>query len=169
MDRLLRPIPLVVTAAVVALLALLVYGVAPAAPAAAVAAACEKTTVGDVEDEVMCPVCGTPLNLATNAPQARRERAYIQDLVERCKSKDEIKAALVSEFGDRVLALPDSKGFGLTAYLVPALGLLLGIAGVTLAAMRWRHAPRPPEADAGPPPDPPDAARLEADLERYKL
>ena len=38
---------------------------------------CPKTTLGDVEDEVMCPVCGTPLGLATEAPQAERERALI--------------------------------------------------------------------------------------------
>ena len=36
---------------------------------------CPKTTLGDIEDEVMCPVCGTPLGLATEAPQAQRERA----------------------------------------------------------------------------------------------
>ncbi len=151
-------------------LALMLAALALAAPATAIAANCPQTTVGDVEDEVMCPVCGTPLNLATDAPQARRERAFIQSLVEQCKSKNEIKNSLASEFGDRVLAMPDDKGFGLTAYLVPALGLLAAIAAVTLAAMRWRRNPRAagPEA-AGPAPDPRDAARLEADLERYKL
>ena len=41
---------------------------APAA--AALAADCPQTTLGDVEDEVMCPVCGVPLGLATEAPQA---------------------------------------------------------------------------------------------------
>jgi cytochrome c-type biogenesis protein CcmH len=152
--------------AVVVLAALMALVVAPAA----LAADCPKTTLGDVEDEVMCPVCGTPLNLATDAPQARRERAFIQSLVEQCKSKGEIKNALSREFGDRVLALPDDKGFGLTAYLVPALGLLLAIAGVTLAAMRWRRGPRSGgDGDIAPAPDPRDAARLDADLERYKL
>ena len=33
-----------------------------------------RTTLGDVEDEVMCPVCGTPLALATEAPQAIQQR-----------------------------------------------------------------------------------------------
>ena len=149
---------------------LLVVLIALAAPAAALAqATCPRTTVGDIEDEVMCPVCGTPLNLATDAPQARRERAFIQGLVEQCKSKGEIKTALAAEFGDRVLAVPDDEGFGLTAYLVPALGLLLAIAGFTFAAMRWRRTPRDAAAGSGPAPDPGDAARLEADLQRYKL
>jgi cytochrome c-type biogenesis protein CcmH len=58
------------------------------APAAAAAQDCPKTTLGDIEDEVMCPVCGTPLGLASEAPQAQDERAYIQQLIDQCKSKD---------------------------------------------------------------------------------
>ena len=86
--------------AAVALLAL-------ALPAgAAVAADCPKTTLAAVEAEVMCPVCGTPLGLATEAPQANRERAFIQRLVERCRSKEEIKEILVAQYGPGVLALP---------------------------------------------------------------
>ena len=62
---------------------LLALGAAPGA----FAANCPKTTIGDVEDEVMCPVCGTPLNVATEAPQANRERRFIQTLIDRCRSK----------------------------------------------------------------------------------
>ena len=69
------------------------------------AAACPETSLGDLEDEVMCPVCGTSLGLATEAPQAQRERAFIQRLIDQCKTKEEVKTALVAEFGDEVLAL----------------------------------------------------------------
>src|SRR3954453_16520676 len=87
------------------------------APAAS-AAACPKTSLADVEDEVMCPVCGVPLGLATEAPQAQRERRLIQREVTRCKSKQQIKDELVAQFGDRLPALPPDKGFNLVAYLV---------------------------------------------------
>src|SRR3954467_389749 len=61
----------------------------------------------DVEDEVMCTVCGTPLNLAPgDAPFAQRERAYIRRLIARGDSKQEIKDALARQYGDEVLALP---------------------------------------------------------------
>src|SRR3954465_1406509 len=96
-------------------------------PAASAAAACPKTSLADVENEVMCPVCGVPLGLATEAPQAQRERAFIQREVELCKSKQQIKNDLAGQFGDRVLALPPDKGFNLVAYLVPAAIVLLGI------------------------------------------
>jgi cytochrome c-type biogenesis protein CcmH len=134
---------------------------------AALAADCPQTTLGDVEDEVMCPVCGTPLNLATEAPQAQREREFIERLIARCRSKDEVKTALAGQFGDRVLATPDDKGFDLASYLVPALAILLGGGGIAVAATRWRRR----RGRRGPPPAAPAGAdaRLEADLERYDL
>jgi cytochrome c-type biogenesis protein CcmH len=141
------------------------------APTAASAAACPKTSLADVEDEVMCPVCGVPLGLATEAPQAQRERAFIQREVERCKSKTEIKNELVAQFGDRVLALPPEKGFNLAAYLVPAAIVLVGAAAVTTIALRRRRTPAAASNGSAPAPAvaSEDAARLEADLERYDL
>jgi cytochrome c-type biogenesis protein CcmH len=107
---------------------------------AAAGADCTKTSVSDLEDEVMCPVCGTSLGLAREAPQARRERAYIARLVKSCRSKDEIKAALVDEFGDSVLAVPRKDGFNLSAYVAPLLAMLLAGAAVVVALARWRRA-----------------------------
>jgi cytochrome c-type biogenesis protein CcmH len=143
----------------------LVFLLAPAASFAA----CPKTSLADVEDEVMCPVCGVPLGLATEAPQAQRERAFIQREAERCKSKEEIKSELVAQFGDRVLALPPEKGFNLAAYLVPALIILGGAAAVATIALRRRRRPSAAAPAGTPALAGDDAARLEADLERYDL
>ena len=90
----------------------------------------------------MCPVCGTPLELASEAPQAERERALITRLVDGCQTKEQVKARLVAEFGDEVLALPDDEGFDLAAYLVPGLGLLIGGGAVAAAALGWRRSRR---------------------------
>jgi cytochrome c-type biogenesis protein CcmH/NrfF len=136
---------------------------------AAAAASCPRTTLGDVEDEVMCPVCGVPLNLATDAPQANRERAFITAQIRQCRTRSQIKDALAAQFGDRVLATPKPKGFGLTAYVLPIAGFLAATAAIVVAALRWRRR-RPREAAAGAAAvDPQDAARLEADLRRYDL
>ena len=114
-----------------------------AMPAVATAKDCPQTTLGDIEDEVMCPVCGTPLGLASESPQAQRERAYIERLIAQCRSKDEVKRALVAEFGDSVLALPGDEGdTGLgdvLVYVVPALGIVLAAAGIAFAVIRWRR------------------------------
>jgi len=152
----------------------LILAVATLAMLPAVASArCPRTTLGDVEDEVMCPVCGVPLELATEAPQANRERAFIQRELAACKSKQQIKDELVAQFGPRVLALPPSKGFDLVAYLAPAAAVLLGIAAVTTVVLRRRRrGPARAARDAaapGPALTGDDAARLEADLQRYDL
>ncbi len=144
-----------------------------AAPAGATATECPKTTLSDVENDVMCPVCGTPLGLATEAPQAQREREFIRRQVDDCRSKDEIKAALVDEFGENVLALPGSDGFALAAYLVPGLAVLLGGGAVAATAIGWRRSRiRTAQGpDGGRPPDPGAAQRdrLQTDLDRYDL
>jgi cytochrome c-type biogenesis protein CcmH len=145
------------------LLALAAALLLAAAPAAA--AQCPQTTLGDVEDEVMCPVCGTPLGLATEAPQAQRERELIERLIADCQSKEEIKARLVAEFGDDVLAEPDDEGFDLAAWVIPGLAVLLGLLAVGAAALRWRRS-GDGAAPAGPAPD---SKRLDKDLERYDL
>jgi cytochrome c-type biogenesis protein CcmH len=141
--------------------------------ALAIAAGCPKTSLADVENEVMCPVCGVPLGLATEAPQAQRERAFIQREADSCKSKQQIKDALVAQFGERVLALPPDKGFNLVAYLVPAAVVLGGIAAVTTIALhRKRRGGTAAGANGAIPTNgmpSEDAARLDADLERYDL
>ncbi len=140
---------------------LLVWAVC--APAAV---ACPETSLGDLEDEVMCPVCGTSLGLATEAPQAQRERAFIQRLIDQCKTKDEVKAALVDEFGDEVLASPDDDGFEIAAYLIPAAILLGAGAAIAVGVRRWR---RRPAAPAGTAASATESKRLDDDLERYDL
>jgi cytochrome c-type biogenesis protein CcmH len=129
------------------------------------AAACPETSVGDLEDEVQCLECGVPLQLATESPQANRQRALIGRLVDSCASKDEIKDRLVAEFGPRVLTTPDDEGFDLTAWLIPIVALLAGALAVGLTARRWRHGRKPP-AD---PAQAADGGRLDADIERYDL
>jgi cytochrome c-type biogenesis protein CcmH len=149
------------------LVAGLLAGLALGAPAAAAAAGCPKTTLPNVEDEVMCLQCGVPLNLAEDAPSAQRERIFIQQLIDRCESKPQIKRALVAQFGSRILAQPK----GSAAWLVPALAFAGGIAVVALAWVRWRRARRAagePSREAPLPVPAADAARLEADLDRYE-
>ena len=138
----------------------LVMGLA-LAPAAL--AAEPQTTLPDVEDEVMCVECGTALNVSTS-PVADREREFIRRRIAEGASKAEIKAALVEEYGPRVLAVPEGGGFDVAAWLVPGALALLALLGVGAAALRWRGLTPEPEAAAGEDLDPDDARRLEADL-----
>jgi cytochrome c-type biogenesis protein CcmH/NrfF len=133
-------------------------------------AATPQTSLPDVEDEVMCPICGTLLELA-ESPQAQRQRVLVRRLIAEGRSKAEIKDALVAQYGRRVLALPSGSGFDLSAYLVPAIAFVLAAAGLALGVRRWRRAAKQaePTSAAGPRPEGEDAERLDADLARYDL
>ena len=140
-------------------------------PVAAAIAAGPQTSIADVEDEVMCPICGTLLELA-ESPQAQRERVLVKRLIAEGRSKDEIKDALVAEYGRDVLALPRGSGFDLTAYLVPAIAFVVAALALALGIRRWRRAAGPPGnggdgAASGPRGE--EAERLAADLARYDL
>jgi cytochrome c-type biogenesis protein CcmH len=145
-----------------------------ALPTAATAAACPQTTLGDVEDEVMCSICKTPLNVAEEAPQAQRERAYIARLIARCRSKDQIKRALVAQFGPAVLALPGDAGDdgGLEdklVYIVPGVVLLLAATAIALTATRWRRTKRGNPTATATAAAAADSTRVDLDMERYDL
>lgn len=133
-------------------------------------AAQPRTTLNDVEGEVMCPICGTLLELA-DSPQAQREKAFISGLIAEGKTRAQVKDALVAQYGQEVLALPKASGFDLSAYLVPVIGFAIAAAALAVGVLRWRRHDGPPGSDppttSGPTGD--DAERLDADLARYDL
>jgi cytochrome c-type biogenesis protein CcmH/NrfF len=140
-------------------------------PAAAAQAPEPQTSLPDIEDEVMCVVCGVTLELATEAPQAIQEREFIRDLIAEGLTKEEIKDRLVAEFGPEVLAIPEDEGFDLVAWIVPGLAILVALAAIVVGLRRWKRAGTTvdPEAAAELEPRDEDEERLERDLARYEL
>jgi cytochrome c-type biogenesis protein CcmH/NrfF len=138
-----------------------------AATPATASAAEARTSLPDVEDEVMCTICGTLLE-ESDSPQADRERALIRSLIAQGKDKDQIKDALVAEYGQRVLATPSGHGFDLLAWLVPGVGIAIGIAAIGFFLWRARgrrHGEGAEKNDL----EPSDLARLDRDMSSYDL
>jgi cytochrome c-type biogenesis protein CcmH len=159
------------------ILTLLAATVGPAATLTTTAAT-PRTSFYDVENEVMCVSCGVPLATA-ESPQADRERVEIRRLIAQGLTKQQVKDELVAIYGRNVLALPDNKGFGLAAYLVP-IAIAAGIVALLLLLLpRWRRRraaqgpgdgflPATATAGGGPPAlSDADARRLDEDLARY--
>ncbi len=149
------------------LLLFAVLGLAVMAPAAV---AEQRASLTEIEKQVMCPICGTLLQLS-ESPQAQRERAFIERQIDEGKTEAQIKDALVAEYGEEVLALPPDSGFSLSAYVVPIVAFLIAALALALGVWRWRRAGG--QKDDGPPratgPRGEDAERLDADLARYDL
>ena len=135
------------------------------APSAA--AACP--TVADLEDELICPTCKTTLD-QSDAPVARRIKAFVSRRVAQCASKQQIKDELVADFGPSVLAAPPRKGFHWLAWLLPPAGLVAAAAVVSVLVWRWsRVRPVDALADANGhlPLDPELERRLDRELAHY--
>jgi cytochrome c-type biogenesis protein CcmH len=148
--------------AALAALAFAALAFAAASPAAA------RVSVSEIEAEVMCPICGTLLELA-DSPQARREKAYIARLAAAGRSKEQIKDALVAQYGREVLAVPGGSGFDLTAYLVPAVAFVAAAIALAIGVARWRRRAAHDRGDAPRSPSGEEAERLDRDISRYDL
>jgi len=134
--------------------------------ALALGGAVQQPTLPDIEDEVMCVQCGTALNVSSS-PVADQEREFIRARIAEGMTKEEIKAALVEEYGEDVLATPPSEGFNVSNWLVPVLVAAAALAGVLLLWRRWRGPGRTAPAAAGPDLDPEDRERLDAELAAF--
>jgi cytochrome c-type biogenesis protein CcmH len=107
-----------------------------AAAFAAASAHAAPPNAADLEAELVCPVCETTLD-QSNAPVAERMKAFIRVRIAAGDSEQEVKDALVAEFGPEVLAEPPGGGFGLLAWLLPIAGLVGGALAVGLLVRMW--------------------------------
>jgi cytochrome c-type biogenesis protein CcmH len=147
-----------------ALLAL-AFALALAAPAGAQT---QRASLPDIEDEVMCVECGTVLAVS-ESPVAQQERAFIRQQIAAGKDKAQIKAALVDQYGEEILAQPKASGFNATLWVVPIVAVLLAAGGIAVAIKRWRRdkvEEAPVDAELPPELSPEDARRLDAELLR---
>lgn len=142
------------------LAALLAIVLAPAAQAAN----CPQTSLLEIQDEVMCVICGVPL-INAGGPQSDNQREFIRERADQCQSKEQIKAALVAEYGPDVLATPQKSGFDLTAYLVPVFVLLAALTAIVIGALGWRR--RRASEPVAPTNSAAEDDELDADLQRY--
>lgn len=115
------------------------------------AASAAPPNAADLEAELVCPVCETTLD-QSNAPVAERMKTFIRVRIAAGDSEQEIKDALVAEFGTEVLAEPPGGGFGLLAWLLPLGALVGGAIAVGLLIRAWSRRDAQPElvSELGP-------------------
>jgi cytochrome c-type biogenesis protein CcmH len=123
-----------------------------------------RTTLADLEDEVMCPVCNTTLDQSSSGA-ARQIKTFISRRIAAGDSKSEIKDRLVADYGPQILAAPPKKGFDLLAWLLPVVGVLGGALVLAALAWRWSRVDGPPPAVAGV--DPALEQRIDQELARF--
>jgi cytochrome c-type biogenesis protein CcmH len=108
--------------------------------------------------ETMSPYCpGSTLTTCTS-PQAESLRVAVRARIAAGETPASVRAGLVSAFGDQVRGAPAPAGFGLVAYLAPAVLVVVGGALLT----RWlRRSTRAAAVRGAPPAAVPDASPLD--------
>jgi cytochrome c-type biogenesis protein CcmH len=125
----------------------------------------QHPTLSELEGEVMCPVCGTTLD-QSNSPAAEQIKRVIARRIAAGDTKSEIKARLVANYGDSILAAPLRHGFGLLAWWLPIVGIVAAAVVVGIGAWRWSRAREP--APQPVPLDPALERRLDDELRRFE-
>jgi cytochrome c-type biogenesis protein CcmH len=126
----------------VRLLAAALAGLALAAPAFASE---QHPTLAELEPQVMCLVCHETLD-QSNSPFATRVKTFIQRRIDAGDTAGEIKAKLVKQFGEAILAAPPRKGFDLLAWWLPLGGIVAAALLVAFGVWRWSRG-RPHDDD----------------------
>ena len=130
-------------------------------------------TLNELENEVMCPVCGTTLAQSDSAAAKQIERE-IQIRIRAGWTETQIKNLLVQQYGESILASPPKHGFNLLAWLLPIIGLLGAAAVLGVAAWGWSRGRTEPDVPAMQssngqgPLDPELERRLDEALSRFE-
>lgn len=96
----------------------------------------------DIGNKVYCMCgCAVPLNICADpqcSSKAEMHQIVRTDLREG-KTEPAVLQNLVAVYGEKVLASPPPRGFNLTAWILPGLGLILGLFLVVAVMRRWRR------------------------------
>jgi cytochrome c-type biogenesis protein CcmH len=125
----------------------------------------DPPNAADLEAELVCPVCETTLD-QSNAPVAERMKLFLRERIAAGDTEQEIKDALVREFGPGVLATPEKSGFGLLAWLLPLATLAGGAVAVAFLLRTWSLRRGAPAAEAEL--DPELERRVDEELARFE-
>lgn len=111
----------------------------------------------------------TDFNCATSPAMHRQVLARLDSAM----TPQQIVAAFEAQYGQAVLMAPPKRGFNWAAYIMPFVGLGVGIAIVGLVMRRWiRARPATPIEAETPPPevgvDNEELERLKRELERFE-
>jgi cytochrome c-type biogenesis protein CcmH len=150
----------------------LLFALAALALAAPAFASEQHPTLGELEGQLMCPICAGETLAQSDSPAAQRIKAYIQERIAAGDTRSEIKRKLVEQWGKRILAAPPRHGFDLLAWALPLVGLLGGAGVLGLLAWRWTRVREPEPAPQrwslnGHPLDPDEERRLDEELARF--
>ena len=134
------------TAAAIVLAAVTAWAATPPPAGGAV----NEQVVYEVAAQLRCVVCQSLSVADSPSETANQMRAIIRERLAAGESPEQVRAYFVEKYGDWILLSPPKSGFTLLVWLVPFVGLGIGLVLVVLAVRRWsrpRRAATPSQLD----------------------
>ncbi|HET7328186.1 MAG TPA: cytochrome c-type biogenesis protein CcmH [Nocardioidaceae bacterium] len=102
--------------------------------------------VDDVADGLRCPTCNAVPVADSNSPIAQSMRAQIEEQLRAGRSPEQIRSWFVDRYGEQVLLLPGTDGFGLLLWVLPLGAVVVGVVAI---AISWRGRRKAPDDGSG--------------------
>lgn len=99
----------------------------------------EDERVLALASEVRCPTCQNLSAAVSTAKAAQAVREEIRTRMRRGESNDEIRAFLVSRFGQEIILKPETRGFAALVWGLPVVGGLTAVIGFVSLFRRWKR------------------------------
>ena len=94
----------------------------------------------DIGATIACPQCVGQSVAESDVAIAREIRAEIGRLVVAGHSDDNIRARFAEQYGDWVILTPSPSGVSGLVWVIPVVGLVVGVGLLAVTLRRWRRA-----------------------------
>ena len=108
----------------------------------AAAAPVDEQTVHEVASQLRCVVCQNLSVADSPSETARQMRAIVRERLAAGDSREQVLAYFVEKYGDWILLSPPKSGFTLLVWVVPFVGLGIGLVLVAVVVRRWSRRPQ---------------------------
>lgn len=139
--------------------------------------AADPAEVEAITSELVCP-CATGLSVAAcqesiDCSLAAKMESLADELVTSGMSRSEALDYFVEVYSESILISPRKEGFALSAWVVPFIGVGLGMAAISWLSWRWTHqrreaAPATSRVDTSEPDLTPYREQVERDLKQLR-
>ena len=118
-----------------------------------------------LSDELRCPTCQGLSVKDSDAGFSNSIKDKIRELMKDGKSDKEILAYFVKRYGEWILRAPTKSGFNLVLWILPGVGILIGLFIVLFRSKRWVSQPQQEKLSSL---SPEEERKIKEDLRRFE-